>query len=498
MSSSKGHQKKATVRSPRRSVKAGGRRMTSQNAKTDNAGGDKTTRESLNRLRLITGGRRDQGRRAIAAIDIGGGKAACMIGVLAPLDNGDYEIDVIGVGQHGGLVAERASDVEAALRSAIEAAERMAGERAHRAFVSVRGRSINCRRIGVDLETAGGVVTAEDVRDCLSEARSACTRHQNEDALQNSFSPLHALPMRYRVDGESALTSDAVTAPIGQAGNVLTAEVLSLGVRESAAANLEALIGRCGLELDALVAGPLAAAHSVVLEDERDLGVIMLDLGARSTDFAVYDRGVMTACGAVGLGGEHITRDVAQIFGSSLPQAERIKTLHGSAQSGAGDEHRLLDFPQLADPSEIARHSRAELTSVIAPRLEEIIELAFGAAAEQAGGRHTIRRAVLTGGASLLPGACDMAERIMGVKTRLGRPTSLVGAPDAATAPHFAVCVGLLSYAAQVKAMKSKAGGRNIDPYAFEAETQARAGLGRRQAPHRFFDGVANWLRANF
>lgn len=445
-------------------------------------------------LNVMQGGRRDKpqrrgDRRIVAAVDIGGGKAACMIGALAPLDDGRYEVDVIGVGQHGGIIAERSNDVEAALRSAVETAERMAGERASRAYVAVRGRSIKSRRVGVDLETAGGAVTAEDVRDCLTEARRA--------GVQAGFAPLHDLPIRYLVDGEQDLSDAADAPPVGHAGDILTAAVLSLRVRESAAANLEALIGRCGLELEALVAGPMAACEAVLVEDERDLGVIMLDMGARTTDYAVYVRGALVACGAVGLGGEHITRDIAQIFGSPLAQAERIKTLYGSAQAGAGDEHRLIDFPQLADPSEIGRHSRADLAAVIAPRLEEIIELAYTAAADGAGGRQSIRRCVLTGGASLATGACDMAERIMGVKARLGRPVALAGAPDAATAPHFAVCVGLLAHAAKCKSgafsLRAQAAGDAIA----NRHGAGRWAIGGRRAP-QFIGGVAKWLRTNF
>ena len=440
------------------------------------------------RLTAIDGGRSGKARprsrasdRVVAAIDVGGAKTACIVGLLTPIKDSGFEIDVIGVGQHGALGSERSTGVETSLRNAVEAAERMAGERVGKAYVAVRGRSVRGRRIGVDLETAGGAVTAEDVRDCVAAgARAVATE---------GFSPLHALPIRYLVDGEPAFAPGGAEPPIGCAGDVLTAELLALGVRESAAANLETLIGRCGLELQGLVAAPIGAAEAVLTEDEKELGVIVLDMGARSTDFAVYDRGAPVACGAIGLGGEHVTRDIAQIFGSPLAHAERAKTLQGSALIGPGDENRLIDFPQLADRAEVERHSRAELASVIVSRLEETFELAFGAAAEAAQGRQTIRRAVLTGGASLLTGARETAERVMGVKTRLGRPASLAGAPDAATAPHFAAAIGVLAYVA-----RNRASGANADL------TGAQRGLWseKQVAAAGFVGGLASWLRANF
>ncbi|HNR77394.1 MAG TPA: cell division protein FtsA, partial [Parvularculaceae bacterium] len=300
-------------------------------------------------------------RGLVAAIDLGGSKAACVIAQLTPVPGGGFEADVIGVGQHGGVCRDKRPDVEASLRAAVEAAERMAGERIRRVCVAAAGRSIGCRRIAVDLDISGGVVTGDDVEDCLEQGAEA--------AAPQGSTPLHAFKIRFTVDGEQA------DDPVGLAGGVLAAEMLGVSVRDSYAENVESLLERCGLELEMLIAAPCAAAETVLIEDERELGVVLIDIGARSTDFALYERGALIACGGVPVGGDHVTRDIAQIFGSPIARAERIKTLYGSALSGAGDEHRLIDFPQLGDESEVARHSRAELVQVIAPRFEEILEL---------------------------------------------------------------------------------------------------------------------------
>jgi cell division protein FtsA len=412
-------------------------------------------------------------RGLAAALDIGGSKVACVIAELTPVIDGEFEADVIGVGQHGSVARERREDLEASLRAAVETAERMAGERIRKVYVAASGRSLASRRIGVDLDIAGGVVTGDDVADCLAKGAAA--------AAPEGLTALHTFKVRYAIDGEST-----VEDPVGLAGSTLNAEVLGVSVRDSHVANIESLLGRCGLELEEVVAGPYAAAEAVLIDDEKDLGVLMLDLGARSTDFALFERGALLACGGTPLGGDHITRDIAQIFGAPIAKAERIKTLHGSLLAGPGDEHRLIDFPQLGDDGEIARHSRAELAQVIVPRFEEIIELALDALPKGGGARRAIRRAVLTGGGSLLVGARETAERMIGVKTRLGRPAALSGAPEAATAPQFATAVGLLNHVASEKVRAKRAAAR---PRLMSAGAATGRGL---------IGGVGAWLKANF
>jgi cell division protein FtsA len=352
----------------------------------------------------------------------------------------------------------------------------MAGERIRRVYVAAGGRSIGSRRIAVDLDISGGVVTEDDVEECLAQGAAA--------AAPEGATPLYASKIRYLVDGEAA------DDPVGLSGGVLGAEMLGLSVRDSYAENIESLLGRCGLELEKLVAGPSAAGDAVLIDDEKELGVIMIDIGAKSTDFALYERGALVACGGIAVGGDHVTRDIAQIFGSPIAKAERIKTLYGSALIGSGDEHRLVDFPQLGDETEVARHSRAELAQIIAPRFEEILELTLAALPHSGSARRAIRRAVLTGGGSLLVGARETAERIIGVKTRLGRPAALSGAPETATAPQFATAVGVIQAAARNRMPASRASRRH------------QAGAGAAPSPSGAISGVFGnvgaWLRSNF
>ncbi len=411
-------------------------------------------------------------RKLVAALDIGASKAACIIAELTEAFDGEFEVDVVGVGQHGASLRDKTPDFDAAIRAAVEAAERMAGDRVRHVHVAAGGRSLSTRRIGVDLEIEGGVITREDVADCLAQGARA--------AAPEGSQALHAFKIRCAIDGEPAPED-----PAGLAGSALNAEILGVGVKSSYVANIESMLARAGLELDEIIAAPFAAAEAVLIDDEKELGVLLLDIGARTTSYALFDRGALVGCGGVGVGGDHITRDIAQIFGAPIAHAERMKTLHGSVLTGPGDEHRLFDFPQLGDGAEIARHSKAELAAVIAPRFEEILEMTLSALPGGAAARRSMRRTVLTGGGSLLLGARETAERLTGVKTRLGRPAPLSGAPEAATAPQFAVAFGVLRHAARLKSEHRRATAR--------PRLQAIGGAGRG-----LIGGVGQWLKANF
>ena len=430
--------------------------------------------------------KRARDRRIVAGVDLGASKAACFIAEMQPGPDGVFDIEIIGVGCHGvRLRATGGPDVdemETCLRRAVDAAERMAGLRVDKVRVAAPGRMMRARRIGVDLEIADGVVTQEDVDDSLREGAGLA-------AASNCVS-LGASPILHRVDGDPV-----VGDPAGYAGALLSTEMLGLSARESAIDNLSSLVERCGLEAVQFIPAPAAAAESCLIEDERELGVVLIDIGATTTGFAVYDDGALVDCGGAALGGAHITRDIAQIFGAPLADAERIKTLHGAALIGPGDEHRFIDFPQLGAAGDVHRASRADLCEVIIPRMEEIFELVAKRLPHDGRGRMALRRAVITGGGSLLPGAREIAEKALGMKTRVGRPLSLVGAPEAGGAPGFSVCAGLIGVAADPGAAATfSLGAFSPGGFSLGARGQSRHSLTRPA----LFGGARAWLRAKF
>ena len=420
--------------------------------------------------------RRKRDNRVIAGVDLGASKVACFIAELTPESDDSFGAEIIGVGCCGLPLragAGRSIDqLEASLRRAVDAAERMAGVEIRTAHVAVPGRLTRARRIGVDLEIADGVVTEDDVEDALSEGAGL--------AAAPDCAALSARAIAYRIDSD-AIYDD----PVGRAGALLSAELLGLSARESVIDNLSSIVERCGLAAAEFVPAPAAAAESCLIEDEKELGVVLIDIGAASTGYAVYDDGALVDCGGVAVGGGHITRDIAQIFGAPLADAERIKTLHGAALIGPGDEHRFVDFPQLGDGADPSRASRADLCEVIIPRMEEIFELVAKRLPNDARGRTNLRRAVITGGGSLLVGAREIAERALAMKARIGRPLSIIGAPEAGAAPGFSVCAGLILNAA-LKSARAKF---------FLGETrQSRHALSKPA----ILGGAGRWLRAKF
>ncbi len=420
--------------------------------------------------------RRKRDDRIIAAVDIGASKVACFIAALTPEDDDSNSVEVIGVGCCGlpprAATGRSVDNFEASLRRAVDAAERMAGVEINSAHVAAPGRLVRARRIGVDLEIADGVVTQEDIDDAVREGADL--------AAAPECIALSATPITFRLDSE-AIYAD----PVGRPGALLSAELLGLSVRQSVIDNLSAMVERCGLSVTEIVPAPVAAAESCLIEDEKELGVVLIEIGAGSTGFAVYDDGALVDCGGVGVGGAHITKDIAQIFGAPLADAERIKTLHGAALIGPGDEHRFVDFPRLGEGADPSRASRADLCEVIIPRMEEIFELVAEKLPSDRHAQTNLRRAVITGGGSLLLGAREIAEKTLAMKTRVGRPLSFIGAPEVGAAPGFSVCAGLIMNAAsQPPASKFFLGGARQSRHAM--------------AKPALFGGARRWLRAKF
>jgi cell division protein FtsA len=198
----------------------------------------------------------------------------------------------------------------------------------------------------------------------------------------------------------------------------------------------------------ALGSSAYAAGLACLVEDEMDLGCTVIDMGAGVTSFAIFQGGHMIYADAIPAGGAHVTNDIAKGLTCAVSDAERLKTLYGSAMVTAGDETELIEVPQLGDAD---RHTpnhipRSLLIGIIQPRLEEILEIVRGRIRDS-GLSHTVgRRVVLTGGGSQMPGIRELAQTILDKQIRLGRPIRLSSLPDAVSGPAFATTAGLLTY----------------------------------------------------
>lgn len=375
-------------------------------------------------------------QRIIAAIDVGSFKICCFIAEVR--EGGPVRVFGMSHQASDGVRRGEVNNIRAAqgaISSVVHAAEQMAGTQVHEAIISLNGPHVMSTTMQRDM-AVGGPVRDVDVRRLLQESRAAVPI--------NGRTLIHALPTDYEIDG-SRQTSD----PRGLHAQTLGVRMTVVTADNSPVQDLLSCVAQCHLEARDLVAAPYAAGLSALVEDERDLGATLIDMGGGTTSVAVFYEGAAVHTAVVPVGGIHITNDIARGLSTATAQAERLKTLYGSALRLANDDREMIDAPQIGEDGDGAQHQapRSYLTSIIAPRVEETLELVRDQL--QSSGLASIagQRVVLVGGASLLPGVRELASKILDKQVRLGRPLRIAGLADATGGPAFAACAGLLSYA---------------------------------------------------
>jgi cell division protein FtsA len=377
-------------------------------------------------------------KNILTAIDIGTTKVACLIAEGDP-HNGN--LHVLGAGQYAskGLSKGIITDMEAtetAVLNAVHAAEKAAGLTIQDVVVNVSGSHLVSEIISLSMPIGGRIIGEEDVRTLLSQVTTL------EDS--RDFEVIHALPINYKVDDHKDIQD-----PCGMLGSHLSGTLHVITGSQGPVNNLVSCISRCHLTLRTLVSSPLASGFSNLVEDERDLGVTIIDIGGGTADIAIFIEGMPLFTDSVPLGGRHITNDLAHGLSTSRSQAERIKTLYGSAVETGEDDRTIVTVPQLGDTNQgqALTIKRGIVTAIIKPRMEEILEVIKSRLEKNDMYRIAGRRVVLTGGCSQLPGIRDLASQILGKQVRLGRPLKLSGMSDLAQNPSFSTCAGLLFFA---------------------------------------------------
>ncbi|GAB0115872.1 cell division protein FtsA [Acidisoma sp. C75] len=369
-------------------------------------------------------------------LDIGSTKITCMIGRAEP----DGTRRILGFGWQKGLGVRHGAitdldEAERAIRAAVGQAEDMADTRLKSVTVNLGCGQPESRLFNVQWPVGGRTVTEEDIREVVLEGR-----HRG---FSEGRDTIHVLPLSFSVD-EAMRVED----PRGLHCETLTARLHVIDAVTSALRNLETCLARCDLELAELVSAPFAAGLATLVEDERELGTTVIDMGGGATSFAVFAEGQLLHTSATLVGGIHVTNDIARLLSTPVAHAERLKTLYGSCQASPDDEREMLPVPLVGEEEhQIARVPRSMVVSIIRPRLEEIFEIVKDRLENSGLSRVAGARVVLTGGACQLAGARELAAQILGKQVRLGKPVGLHGLPDAASGPAFATGAGLLAWA---------------------------------------------------
>jgi cell division protein FtsA len=383
----------------------------------------------------------------VAALDIGSTKISCLIAEAVParhrIPDSDerHSLKVLGVGHQlsrgvrsGAIV--NIDEAERAIRLAVDAAERMAQRSISDIYVNVSGGRPQSRLHAGSVATQAGQVTGRDMERALEAAL------ESVDPGRRAI--LHLSPLQYQLDDARGIAD-----PLGLFGEQLSLDLGVVTVESSHLKNLTMAVERAHLSIAGFVIAPYAASRSVLAEDERTLGVTLVDMGGAVTSFAVFHDGRLVHADVVPLGGQHITNDIARGLCTSIAHAERMKTLWGSALASTVDEREMISVPLLGERGvdTVQQVPKSMLTGIIRPRLEEIFEL-LRHKLETSGTAHLAgRRLVITGGASQLNGVRDVAGQWLDRQVRMGAPAHVSGMPESAHSPGFAVCAGLLNYA---------------------------------------------------
>ncbi|MFK7839306.1 MAG: cell division protein FtsA [Bdellovibrionales bacterium] len=381
----------------------------------------------------------------LAALDIGSSKIACFIARMVD-DNGTFE--VLGVGHHAsvGIKSGTITDLdraESAIRQTVHAAENMAAEvmkgyPLREVVVNLPGIHAASHGHTADVSVAGHEITNNDIRRALSKAQ--------DQVLSEDYELVHTIPVGFRIDG-----NEGIVDPRGMFGQNMATDIHIVTGDIGALRNIATCIERSHLDITAFTHAAYAAGLASLVEDEMDLGCTVIDMGAGTTSFAVFQSGNILYSDAIPIGGAHITSDIAKGLTTPLQDAERLKALYGSAIASNSDENELIDVPRLGegDTSEPNHVPRSLLVGIIQPRVEEILELVRARLNDSGLGTALGRRVVLTGGASQLNGIRELAEHVLDKQVRLGKPIRLNGLPDAVSGPGFATVAGLLTYIAE-------------------------------------------------
>lgn len=372
--------------------------------------------------------------KMIVGLDIGTSKVVAIVGAITP--DGDLEIVGIGSCRSNGLKKGVVVNIESTVHSiqrAVEEAELMAGCQIHSVYAGIAGshiRSLNSH----------GIVAIRD-REVFSQDVDRVIDAAQAVAIPADQKILHILPQEFLIDDQ-----EGVKEPLGMSGVRLEAKVHLVTCAVNAAQNIEKCIKRCGLEVEDVILEQLASSYSVLTDDERDLGVCIVDIGGGTTDIAIFTDGAIRHTGVIPIAGDQVTNDIAMALRTPTQNAEEIKIKYACALAKLTGPDETIKVPSVGDRA--ARNlSRQALAEVVEPRYDELFTLVL-AELRRSGFEDMLPGGiVLTGGTAKMEGVVELAEEIFHMPVRLGAPQNITGLSDIVNNPIYSTGVGLLQYA---------------------------------------------------
>ncbi|MCM2332131.1 cell division protein FtsA [Geopseudomonas sagittaria] len=410
-----------------------------------------------------------QSGKMVVGLDIGTSKVVALVGEVAA----DGQLEIVGIGTHPsrglkkGVVVNIESTVQA-IQHAIDEAQQMAGCRIHSAFVGVAGshiRSLNSHGIVAIRERE---VNRADIERVLDAAQAV--------AIPADQRVLHTLAQDYVIDNQ-----EGVREPLGMSGVRLEAKVHVVTCAVNAAQNIEKCVRRCGLEVDDIILEQLASSDSVLTDDEKELGVCLVDIGGGTTDIAIFTEGAIRHTAVIPIAGDQVTNDIAMALRTPTQYAEEIKIRYACALAKLAGAGQTIKVPSVGDrpPRELSRQALAE---VVEPRYEELFSLVQGELRRSGYEDLLPAGIVITGGTAKMEGAVELAEEIFHMPVRLGLPQGVRGLEDVVRNPAYATGVGLLLYGLRKQGSPSHSGG----------------GSSSEESKPPVFERIKRWVQGNF
>jgi cell division protein FtsA len=370
----------------------------------------------------------------IVALDIGTSKVVCLVAEVRP----DGQLEVVGIGSHPsrGLKRGVVVNIESTVNSihrAVEEAELMAGCKIHSVTVGIAGSHISSLNSHGIVAVRDREVTEHDLERVIDAASAV--------AIPADQRILHILPQEYLIDHQ-----EGIKEPLGMSGVRLEAKVHLVTGATNAIQNIEKCVRRCGLEVDGVVLEQLASSYAVLTEDEKDLGVCMVDIGGGTTDIAVFTGGSIRHTGVIPVAGDQVTNDIAMALRTPTQHAEQLKIKYACALAQLANADETIKVPSVGDrpPRDLSRQALAE---VVEPRYDELFTL-IQTELRRSGFEDLIPAGiVLTGGTAKMEGVVELAEEIFHMPVRLAMPHGIRGMDDILQNPIFSTGMGLLHYA---------------------------------------------------